>query len=86
MKQPQKLETENVGRVASNAGLDVQTAPFDLLCGCVSVLISDTEEDRFKHMRPDMVESFVHGYIRSGKRDRYVLTDCETCNGTGLVV
>jgi hypothetical protein len=86
MQTTTETPSANVAGVRPTGLLDVQTAPFELLCGCVAVVFSQTEEMRLGKMRPEQAQEWVHAAIRGCRRDRIVLADCEKCNGTGLVV
>jgi len=62
-----------------------ENAPYEQLCGCVVVFMSDTDNWRYDNMDKKHRDNFIKNLFRS-KRDRCVAVDCEQCGGTGLVI
>lgn len=61
--------------------MDFQTAPFEMLCGCVGIYIPDHMNHLFdKGPNLELTERL----LRDGKGKRIVLANCEKCNGTGI--
>lgn len=65
--------------------MDVQTAPFESLCGCVAVMLSTSECFWMDRLRPAQAKAMTEELIRVGNRDRHPNADCEKCGGSGLI-
>lgn len=54
--------------------MDFQTAPYEGLCGCVSIITN-------REMPPNIVEHL----IRNMTGQRNVCANCEICGGSGIL-
>jgi hypothetical protein len=64
--------------------MDYRDAPYDDLCGCVAVILTEAECPRFDAAPSDHEKAHIEALLRAGKRQRHVLVNCKQCNGTGL--
>lgn len=62
--------------------MNYQNAPYETLCGCVSVPMTAAECQLPREAQQSRIESL----IRAGKRQRHVMVNCKRCGGTGLML
>lgn len=62
--------------------MDLQDAPHNQLCSCVSVDVTDKETSGLSPMHK---QALVESLIKLGIRGRMPDIDCEKCGGTGLI-
>jgi hypothetical protein len=66
---------------------DLQSVPYDDLCGCVAVTLTPqecAEADRADDYLPRSGQAVVERVIRSGRRERIPNAECLLCYGSGF--
>ena len=67
--------------MADSEQMYYQSAPFDHLCSCVTVLLTASQERLYDRKKPHQRGQMIEGLIRGGESERICDADCHQCKG-----
>ena len=67
------------------SALDFQSAPYEALCGCVAVMISESYGKMLDRVSEEDRRRLVKNLLDSSQGYRNVCANCPTCGGSGIL-
>jgi hypothetical protein len=86
MNTPNQTQTARPGSLHPDcSALDFQSAPYDVLCGCVAAFVPSAGKWAYESFGEDRPNPRMTRYlIEQAVGERIVTVNCPRCHGTGL--